>query len=698
MKAWLSQILKFSNLVMVLATKSDVLTPLNKIDSWLLETFKNCTFQIIGPLIEFNSRIIHYGSQHPIIIDIYEYPFHLGRYNRTKLRSTPQIEPTVISTFKPKFSPCIVQIFFLQSTAHPNLMMSSIENLINSLVLSNENPNFIIYMFNNIFNFNLRMLANGANTVSLTSVPLVVTANPEAVELLCLTCVHPSENLEGNLLESHMKSRIALETRVNVLGRNLRLRTVQMYTSTGFYSPGYPCSLYKGSLATHSSACTASTLAARYNFTYFGRVHPMLLLGSVATGVPMGKLAVQQTFVDTIKGSGVKNVWIPYGCIYKTYKYIAFLSKAHAVDSLSVFQPFDLLTAVLFLMSMAAVITVLLPLSIKCTKVFPNFTVTQILSTLISYTMKSVLEQGDVNVIMACRKTQGGYFLISTWLFLCYVLGNEYKGVMYSSMTSSPIQPVPESMVDLVMFSDMPYFTTTKHYYKGNPYSTMKDYVLADIIYTGEENFMTSFLHHFRNCLSLLYNSESDIIYNITHRLPVNSDHGPKLIRKKFAMVSTEEDSDLFVVLMQKLTDYYVIPNKKLSPFISRFPWHGKRNQFIQILTTGLSRLVQSGIYDNWNDQFHKFQLIQKLREVDKRENRTGTAYFSLVVMTTSSKLSTQQLDGSPVTWNSVDLVFLGCAILMGVAVVVLMLEYVFKKLLDVETSTPVVMYFEFAS
>ncbi len=57
-------------------------------------------------------------------------------------------------------------------------------------------------------------------------------------------------------------------------------------------------------------------------------------------------------------------------------------------------------------------------------------------------------------------------------------------------MTSSTIQSVPDTMIDLAMHSDMPYITTTRHQYKGQWYSTLNDMVLTDIIHAYNEGVM----------------------------------------------------------------------------------------------------------------------------------------------------------------------------------------------------------------
>lgn len=139
-----------------------------------------------------------------------------------------------------------------------------------------------------------------------------------------------------------------------------------------------------------------------------------------------------------------------------------FLKKEDAINFLLVFQPFDLQTGCFLAAATAGFISILLIISKNnrgrksCNK--------SLAMPLLTF-IKTLTEQSDSHLIATCRGSVTGFVFLSTWLILMLIVGNEYNGYMTSSMTTSPIEPVPESIMDLVMNSKVPYFTTTRHWY-----------------------------------------------------------------------------------------------------------------------------------------------------------------------------------------------------------------------------------------
>ncbi len=493
-----------------------------------------------------------------------------------------------------------------------------------------------------------------------------------------------------------------LKVRFEVLHRNLGQRQlINNIVKLVWLHKKNSCGLYENGLRTQAGHCTVHELAKKYNFTYiYDKFNPYFILGEVTHHSPISSLGVQIHFLNAVKTNLVKNIWISYGCIYKQYTYVAFLSKADALDFFEVFSPFDILTACSFLGSIVTCSLILSGIILFKTK--PKLSISTIMNAFRSsvfYPIKSIFEQGDQDIIIKyCKKTLAGYFLISSWLFLCFVFGNEYKGEIYSSMTSTKIPSVPESMVDLVMRSDMPFFTTTGHIYNGAWYSTLKDMVLADIILAYKKgSFMRNFLEKFRvNLLLANYNNELDIIYNISNKMTVSLKEGHELSNiEKFALVSNADDSDFFVGLMKKYTDYYVIPSKEDNLFVSRVPWHAMRNHMALRFSNGIARLEQSGIYNRWDRHYQSYEVIRKLTEVDLRLNVTESKYYGFVVMA-RSKLDSRKSKAKSLSLGILVFLFLGCGVLIGISIVALVVEWVKQKLFIRTNKTLVLPYFEF--
>ncbi|CAL8127162.1 unnamed protein product [Orchesella dallaii] len=648
---------------------------------------------ILGDPKEFNMKLTYFASRQPVVIDVYAFPNNHGRYNIQELISNPKSG----SFFKTKYSYCSTQLYFPVYYPRVQMLMGSIHNSLHAMVLLNENPHFVIYMFTQLTKaLELEFhVTNLWNSISLTSVPVFATRG--YARLICLTCYHPLENPLGNLLDSGniIPTKEKLNSAAEILSHNLNQKALRWM---GNVNPKIleksSCSLNRDLLETPYGQCSIFTLLQKYNFSLYNRRipnHHTKIIGELLNGQAMSRTGIHQTFLEVVTRRRIRNAWIPYGCVYKPYKYVAFLSKQHAVNFMSIFQPFDITTGCMLLasiLSLVVVATCLLKMLELLDIQHPPLT------AVLLFPVKSLIEQSDSYMVATFRYRFGGYFLISSWLFLCYIIGNEYKGFMYSSMTSSPIQPVPESMIELVMFSDMPYFTTTKHGYKGKLYSTLTDMVIVDMD-TGEENFLKQFFSRFRNQVSLIYGFETAVINNITKNLPVDTHHGMKLIRKKFAVISTEEDIEFFVGLMKKLTDYYIIPNKKVSPFVSRVPWFGRRNNFIKLATLGIARLVESGIYDRWIKHMRQSKLIWNLKNVDKKLNTTSDNYYAMIVLS-DSQLTKQTQQGSMISFQSIDLVFKGCSALLLISLLIFLIELMANRLCNTmnRANTTQVIYF----
>lgn len=148
----------------------------------------------------------------------------------------------------------------------------------------------------------------------------------------------------------------------------------------------------------------------------------------------------------------------------------------------------------------------------------------------------------------------------------------------------------------------------------------------------------------------------------------------------------------MFVAIMRKLTNYVIIFNNKVPPFVSRVPWFGKRNNFIRLASKGIGRLVQSGIYDLWARLLKQSKLMAGLRKVDAKLNSIGRQnYFAFFVLS-KLKWSSQALDMSAISLQTVDFVFMACGVVLFFSVVAFLVEMgIFHKLSKSTTVMPFV-------
>ncbi len=119
----------------------------------------------------------------------------------------------------------------------------------------------------------------------------------------------------------------------------------------------------------------------------------------------MSSTAIQFSFLETVKSALIKNTWYSYGCIYKKYQHVAFLSKVDAVDFLAMFSPFDIFTAGFFFGSVLALVLVLSYIVLLKNKSFINISnFGCAFCSVIWYPIKSIFEQGDHSgLIKSCK-------------------------------------------------------------------------------------------------------------------------------------------------------------------------------------------------------------------------------------------------------------------------------------------------------
>ncbi len=160
----------------------------DKIDSWISNTFYDCTFQLIGSTQDLASaRLALYGSSYPIFVDIYSFANNqLGRYNQSNLQNqlnNGKVIRTGITRLESKHTPCLVQVYFMLTLHHPILISDSITNLMLAMALSEENPHFIIYKFQFQRFIPVFRIILGFNRISLTSIPIFSIEASQFLEL-----------------------------------------------------------------------------------------------------------------------------------------------------------------------------------------------------------------------------------------------------------------------------------------------------------------------------------------------------------------------------------------------------------------------------------------------------------------------------------------------------------------------------------
>ncbi|CAL8127164.1 unnamed protein product [Orchesella dallaii] len=641
----------------------------------LVKVFNECIFNFQGYSNQWTEKLLHFASKVPVTIkDTFKFKIHWRKHrNRRVFHIHNASSPSSISTGK--HTVCIMKLLYWMHSDYPFLFSKMLESPAIKEKLIGSNPNYIIFMFNS----KIHLVTPGAKLIkmnlmdlSVTSIPIIVT--DLSGTMLCIYC-NDYEDYQDIFNTADSPKEIKQIWKAST--KNLNGKTMHFNQQHFRMRRKHACSMLHVQLYSHPPLCTIMTLSLSYNFTIFGEwgSHGRHLIGDVETGPIMSSAAIHNIFLKRGEGSN-KLGWIHYGCEYNPYKFMLFMSTEHAVNFRALLQPFDNLSTAMFI------------LSIICTLLFLHAVVktynedynlfSGVGRQINDFQYKCILEQSDPKTLALFSESISGYLGVSFWLFSCYAIGNEYKGFMYSCMTTFPNPRVPESITDLVMHSSIPYYTTTKHVFQGDLYSTLKDMVLADFLHNKKQTYGTKVIEKLRQKCALIKGSEATSIFNITKQLPVLSDAGMIIIPPKFALISSEGDVKLFVTLIRKLSDLIIITSNKVSYFESRVPWYGNRNTFLKIFTEGLSKLEQSGIYRRWSKHFSLYLVVEKFIEIDenlKRLNVTTsnqTNYFSRVLYAFSDSGLNMKVDDIRLRVQNLELMLIGCCGIVVAATIAL--------------------------
>lgn len=184
----------------------------------------------------FNQEIVALGKKLPLVIDEFEFSRELGKCNTTKLMQSKTKFPSIFSRGAPKFLRCVTTLFY--PFVHPKApakinepaVVNSIQGCIFGMAPSNENPNFIVLMFENA-----DLALAFYERFYVTSIDLLALPTRNEIRVLCVVCRNLFENPLGNLL-LHVNVASAdinwLHKEVNMLNKNLRRNVINVNIKT----------------------------------------------------------------------------------------------------------------------------------------------------------------------------------------------------------------------------------------------------------------------------------------------------------------------------------------------------------------------------------------------------------------------------------------------------------------------------------
>jgi hypothetical protein len=395
------------------------------------------------------------------------------------------------------------------------------------------------------------------------------------------------------------------------------------------------------------------------------------ILGYVNFGAPAGRVFNQMTFLNA---SASKSIWFNYATSYNQYVLVVYTNK-DSFNVLKLFQPMDLWLWIGLAVSFVTTSLLIYGFSkILQSKVVDSLSIVTSFFTVFSI----LLEQSQFNDIgprHPVRKTTF-LFLITSWIWASLLISTCYKGDLFSYLTTETFPETPSNFEEMVNSSIM-MTTSTKHYYRGQPYSTLKDYVLADLTYDGEGYH--KFFAIFRHYTKLFKGEPFEVAKNLSRKLAVDTDWGLIKIPATFGTVSTSSDSNLLKMLISRYTDYF-IQEKKLgpNPYMSRMPWYGTKNWYTSLFVRKLGSLFESGIYSRWLKNYQTGVTINQLLKSDRAQNMSSLNYYMILVMKGANVIGRDgQGSFKPVSIDNVQLCFIVWGGFILTAIVLIAMEMI---------------------
>jgi hypothetical protein len=486
-------------------------------------------------------------------------------------------------------------------------------------------------------------------------------------------------------------------------GIKLDLNGRYVLLSAGFPKRGgiSDCSLNVDTLLTNPELCILHLLEKQINFTTIPfRESPKYFLLRLIN-------VLAESFANNVVISkGIPGIqWLTHGVRFESYKLI-LIAKLQGINLDSLLQPFDMNIWMAFLVASCSFFTVVFVGS----KFKGN-------GQIFFWMISTLLSQTDEisTVYLFDKKRWINLSLVSSWLFLIFLLNVLYQGDLYSCLSNIRLPVLPNSLRETLL-TNTPLFTIgeTCFYSQsdvGNRkcYSTLLSTLVPDILKNKEADGV---LRKF--ALQVLNRTEyipGDQVF-IALEMASGSDK-LRLLKKdwitpnSFGVLASSIEAEEFTAAANIVFKEYIIrQTTDINPFSTMKPWMSQRGPFAAAFSSGIGSLSQSGLLERWRKHFlsGKVMIIAKIKfksmydlenklldkestleeQLSRSVNRSyvwegsGRLYSRIVLDTGAHAM--------PVSVQSVPLEvmvfpFLVCIFLTSFSIVVLLMECVDKKL-----------------
>jgi hypothetical protein len=669
--------------------------------------FTNCTVDFIqrDSSFSFDETYIapFVNNYSPLIFDSLDTSRRLNR-KRTLNASIPL--EAAVSSFHKRFISCtlfLVNVDFIYDiqpstngyTAHYS--DNDIPNLLETFVLANEDPHFICFVHVNIPTWPSFMpltpygpmsIAQTLRYNSFTSIFMIIWSNME-VFLMCMSCnstvSQPLISLDLGQDSAALNVPQKLRNSWNHIHKDLQGAPVNV---PGFGEPiWWELCNTPFYLHTPESYCAAITISSLYNFTtnLMSQQNNGYEMAEFDQGSVGGAKFIELKFFQ--RHSTQRWIWVPFACSYNPYIFVTFYSFDHM--SLEVLlMPLDGWIWLSYSIFLALTVLSLVMLKRNTAN---NASLLRRVSDTFMWTVSVNLEQSQEsanNTVSSVTSEKSGYgtklltsFCSTGCILTAFLIGLAYKTALFSCLTTRVPPHVPQNVKELYN-SQLTYGTTTRHYYRDKPYSTLKDIVIADLYDENDKNWSyNEFIGQFERKLVFFDGAELELVLNISKGLPIHFGDELKTVPTSFVLISTARDVKSFLRLMSRYSHHKHILNTEPNPFMTRVPWYGVRNFFSENFITALARLHESGIYDRWKINYEIALQIQTLKSpevANKIDNfDKGDIHFLMMQSNNGQRRYSSESSNSeqPISLSSVVIVFMYCGVFVITGMFVLFIE-----------------------
>jgi hypothetical protein len=668
--------------------------------------FRNCSVDFIqqSDNFGFNESYINLflNNYSPLIFDSLDTS---KRLNRDRILNTSiPLRKTVSGSYR-KFELCtlfLVNIDFIFEYTGNNVLFkpNGMSNVLEIIVLSKEDPHFISFVqintpplsqFTPMTPYGPISIAQTLRSISLSSILILIRSDMQ-VFLMCMSCtssVSPQLiSLDYGQSSAYVNGPLSLRKMWNHVHRNLDQAPVYV---PGFGEPILQFLCNKPfNLHTPENVCAALAISSAYNFTTGVTIHQRIgyPMAQFAQGSPAGTKFVQNFFFR--RSSFQRIMWIPFACSYNPYVFVTFFSYEHLSVKI-LLEPLDIWIWLIFCGFLIFTVLCLGFLKINTEK---SSLSKRILDAFV-WTVSVTLEQSEESFTSYSYTYTAPEFSVHLLTSICcigcilisFAVGLAYKTALFSCLTAKTPPEVPKNIKE-ILDSRLTYGTTTRHFYNGKPYSTLKEIVFPDHLDGNNTDWSyNEFIQNFDRNLFFFNGSELELVLNISNGLPIKFDTELRGVPSSFALISTAKDVRSFVRLISRYTYYKYILNKEPSPFMTRYPWYGVENFFSENFVSALAKIHESGIYDRWKVNFETYLQIAKLKTTANETgnfDKTDIRFLMTQSNNGQSKDSTSDTNiEKPISLNSVFVVFVSCGAILIAGVFVLLTEIGYKSLVQ---------------